>query len=70
MLRVSTIHISRILLEILSSDDAHELLFQTNFWGPIPLIQSLVTSFRAQSILNVSSVAGLAEGPHFGAYSA
>lgn len=50
MLRVSTIHISRILPKILSSDDAHKLLFQTKFFCPISLIQLLLPSFRAQNL--------------------
>jgi len=46
--------------------------FQTNLFGPIALIQALLPAFRAQGaghILNVSSAAGLAGVPSFGAYN-
>lgn len=46
--------------------------FQTNVFGPIALAQALLPAFRAQRsghILNVSSSAGFAGVPSFGAYN-
>lgn len=47
--------------------------FQTNFFGPISLIQAILPSFRAQKsghIINMSSIAGFAGHPAMGAYNA
>lgn len=53
------------------SEDIHAQ-FQTNVFGPIALTQALLPAFRAQRsghILNVSSAAGFAGVPSFGAYN-
>lgn len=55
------------------SDSELKNQFQTNFFGAVSLIRSLLPAFREQRsghILNISSIAGVSPFAGFGAYNA
>lgn len=49
------------------------LLFRTNFWGPVALMQAVLPGMRARrsgAIINISSIAALGTSPGSGYYAA
>jgi NAD(P)-dependent dehydrogenase (short-subunit alcohol dehydrogenase family) len=58
--------------DMLDSDEEAREQFETNFFGPLRLIRSILPSFRARrsgTIINVSSIAGIDALPTCGLYS-
>jgi NAD(P)-dependent dehydrogenase (short-subunit alcohol dehydrogenase family) len=54
-------------------EDEHRALFETNYWGPVRLIQAVLPGMRergAGAILNVSSIMGRTGGVNQAAYCA
>lgn len=54
-------------------EDEHRAMFETNYWGPVRLIQEVLPAMREQksgTILNVSSIMGRTGGVNQAAYCA
>src|SRR5262247_67062 len=57
----------------LTPEAEHRAMFETNYWGPIRMIQAVLTSMRERRsgcIVNVTSIAGRIATPNQIAYSA
>lgn len=58
--------------DALDSDEEAQEQFETNFFGPLRLIRSILPSFRARksgTIINVTSIAGIDALPTCGLYA-
>jgi NAD(P)-dependent dehydrogenase (short-subunit alcohol dehydrogenase family) len=57
----------------LTPEDEHRAMFETNYWGPIRMIQAVLPSMRERrsgTIVNVTSIAGRVATPNQIPYSA